>query len=101
MKNFYTVREGKILINLHVLPNAKKTEILGIYNNKLKIKISSPAIEGKANKEVIKFFSKYFKISKSSIKIIKGEKSKEKIIEINDKNEEIIKKIKEVENANL
>ena len=67
-----------ITIDLHVIPNAKKSEIVGIHNDKLKIKISSPPVDGNANKEIIKFFSKKLKISKSNIDIVSGEKSRDK-----------------------
>lgn len=44
---------------IHVQPNAKKTEAAGYYyENILKIRISSPPVDGAANKEVIKFISK-------------------------------------------
>jgi len=70
-----------------ITPNAKKSEIAGeqldIFGNKvLKIKIAAPPIEGKANKELIDFLAKHFKVSKSQIKILRGETSREKLIEI-------------------
>ena len=73
-----------VTIDLHVIPNARKSEIVGIHNDKLKIKISSPPVDGSANKEIIKFFSKKLKISKSKIDIISGEKSRDKRLLIND-----------------
>ena len=73
-----------VTIDLHVIPNARKSEIVGIHNDKLKIKISSPPVDGSANKEIVKFFSKKLKISKSNIYIISGEKSRDKRLLIND-----------------
>jgi len=68
---------------IHVQPNAKKTEAAGYYDeNILKIRISSPPVDGAANKEVIKFISKKLKISKSYVKILSGEKGRDKTIEI-------------------
>ncbi len=101
MNNFFTVKGDKILINVYVNPNAKKDEISGLYNNALKIKISSPAIDGKANKNLINFLAKFFEISKNKVSIEKGEKSKNKVVAINMVNDEIIKKLEEVANANL
>ena len=84
-------KEG-VIIELHIIPNAKKNEILGEYNNKLKIKISSPPVEGNANKEIIKFLSKILKINKSKIKIISGEKNRDKKIAIESINSDFILK---------
>ncbi len=80
------LRETKqgVTIDLHVIPNARKSEIVGIHNDKLKIKIFSPPVDGSANKEIIKFFSKKLKTSKSKIDIISGEKSRDKRLLIND-----------------
>jgi len=51
----------------------------------LKIYLTAVPVDGKANKELIKLLAEKLGISKSRIEIIKGEKNKEKIIEINDK----------------
>ncbi len=83
-----------------VVTRSSRNEILGIDNlerlglnfkNKksgdddlpfLKIYLTAVPIQGKANKELIKLLSEKLSVSKSKIKIIKGEKSKEKIIEV-------------------
>lgn len=84
MNNFYKHTDNGILLNIKVVPNSSKTMIMGVETagiideQYLKIKISSPANENKANEELIKFLSKELKIPKSSIKLIKGQKNKEK-----------------------
>jgi len=68
-------------INIKIIPNAKKQNILKI-DDMYKIHLTSQAIEGKANKELIDLLSRKFKAKKSKIKIIKGEKSRNKVVEI-------------------
>lgn len=68
-----------LIIKLKISPNASKNEIIKT-NDMLKIKITAQPIENKANKALIEFLSKYFKVPKSSIEIVKGETSKEKTI---------------------
>jgi len=68
-------------IKIRVIPNAKRPEIFELDDGSLKIKLKSPAHEGKANKELISVLSKHFKVPKSKIKITSGEKSRNKIIE--------------------
>ncbi len=86
MKTFYKHTDKGILLNIKVVPNSAKTIIMGVEKAGiieevyLKIKISSPANENKANDELVKFLSKELKVPKSSIDIIKGEKNKEKRI---------------------
>ena len=48
-----------------------------------KVYLTAPPVDGKANQALIKFLAKHYNVSKSSIEIIKGEKSRNKIIEIN------------------
>ena len=74
-------------ISVKVIPNAKQNEIvediidlLGV--RILKIKVNQPPEEGRANKAVIEILADYFKVKKNSIRIIKGETSRNKIVEI-------------------
>lgn len=69
--------------NIKVIPKSSRTEIIEQKNDYLKIKLKAIPEKGKANTELIKFLSKYFKTSKSNIQIIKGETGRNKIVKIN------------------
>ena len=69
------------LINIRVIPNAKRNNV-SEEQGKLKVHVSAPAVDGKANKALIKVLAEYFKIKKNDIQIIKGLKSREKIVKI-------------------
>ena len=71
--------ENSLIIKLKISPNASKNEIIKT-DTEIKIKITAQPIENKANKALIEFLSKKFKIPKSNIEIIKGETSKEKTL---------------------
>ena len=68
-----------LIVNIKISPNSKKNEIIneGEFS---KVKITAQPIDGKANKALIEYLSKNFKIPKTSIKILKGDTSKEKTI---------------------
>jgi len=70
--------EEGVVISLFVQPNAPKSSIIGEYNQLLKIKIKSPPVEGKANDEIVRFFSEVFHIAKNKVEILSGDKSKQK-----------------------
>lgn len=82
----FTLSSNGLIGYIKIIPNASKNalgEILNIDNkNILKIYIKAPAVEGKANKALIDFFSEIFKIKKSSLRIKKGTTQKYKILEI-------------------
>lgn len=72
-------KDEGIIVKLKISPNASKNEIIKTPDG-VKIKITSQPIDGKANKCLLEFLSKQFKIPKSSIEIIRGETSKEKTL---------------------
>jgi uncharacterized protein (TIGR00251 family) len=69
-------------IHVRIIPNAGKNSIVQ-EEGRLKIKVTAPAIDGKANKALIELLADHFKVRKSAINIIKGDKGRDKIIEIN------------------
>jgi len=72
-----------MLLTVHIQPNAKKNEIVKwLDETTVKIKIAAPAKEGKANKELIDFLAKTWKVSKSSVEIVRGTTTKMKQITI-------------------
>lgn len=79
-KNFSFLKKHSqgLILNIHVQPGSSQNAIAGVHGDAVKIKLTSPPVEGAANKSCIEFFSRLFKISKSSVEIISGEKSRRK-----------------------
>ena len=76
------IKEEKngVSIKVTAVPNSSQSLIIGAFEGVLKIKLNSPPIDGKANKEIIAFFSKLINVPKTSIEISKGEKNKLKTL---------------------
>ncbi len=68
----------ELIVAVYVQPGAKVSQIIGCHGERLKIKISSPPVDGKANQEVIDFFAKFFSIARRDVELISGEKSRNK-----------------------
>lgn len=68
-----------ILASIKIVPNSSKNDIV-LEEEFIKVKITAQAIEGKANKALIEFLAKKFKIPKTSIEITKGELTREKTL---------------------
>lgn len=81
MLNLVEDKDG-VILPVRIQPRSSKDEIVGAYNGALKLKLTSPPVEGEANRRCIEFLAKRLKIGKSQIEIIKGEKSKNKMIKI-------------------
>jgi uncharacterized protein (TIGR00251 family) len=74
--------DEEITIALVLVPKASKDEIVGLLGDELKITITAPPIDGKANAHLIAFLSKQFKTAKSNIEILRGETNKHKLVKI-------------------
>jgi len=84
----YRIKESTdgLLIRVKIVPNSSKNDLV-LEDEFIKVKVTAQPIENKANKALIEFLSKKFKVPKTSIEIVKGETSKEKtiLIKTNDK----------------
>ena len=81
-------------IGIHLTPNASKDEITGrTEDGRFRIKIQSPPVNGAANKRLTAFIAKKAGVSKSKVQIIRGDKSRDKILEIDGDEKEINRRL--------
>jgi uncharacterized protein (TIGR00251 family) len=71
-----------ISFSVKVHPRARKNAITGIVGDALKLALTAPPVEGRANQAVIEFFAELFAIPRSSVTIASGETSRNKIVRI-------------------
>ena len=78
----YRLAEEGIIVELKVVPNSSKNGFVlpEAPGQPVKLKVTAQPIENKANKAVIEYLSKFFKVPKTSIVVLRGETSKEKTI---------------------
>lgn len=81
-EHFFSWQNQQLKLNVVLQPNAKKDEIVGVFDGYLKIKIKALPIEGKANEYAIKFLATWLDVPKSDVKLIKGHQSKRKLFSI-------------------
>jgi len=71
-----------MIINVKVSPNSKKAEVEKIDGDIFKVKVDARAEDGRANRRLIEILSDYFDVAESSVSILKGLKSRNKIVEV-------------------
>ena len=71
-------------LEVRVQPRSSRTAIVGVEGEAVKIKLTAPPADGEANKQLIALLSKELKVPKGRIRIIRGETSRNKVIEILD-----------------
>ncbi|MFH1505137.1 MAG: DUF167 domain-containing protein [Candidatus Omnitrophota bacterium] len=74
-----------MIVKVRVFPRAKKPRVEP-FDSGLKIYVSEPAVEGKANKKLIEVLAEYYHKKKRDITIIKGQKQRNKVVSIDEKN---------------
>ena len=72
--------DGDLLLSLYVQPRSSRNEVAGLHGDELKLRLTTPPVDGKANRAVIAFLAKLFKIPKSAITIKSGLQSRSKKI---------------------
>ena len=81
-----------------IQPRSSKNEVTGVYKDALKIRLTSPPVDGKANKACLQFFAKWLGISPSKTTIIQGLSNKNKTIEVEELTEKQFHEILKTKN---
>jgi uncharacterized protein len=75
-----TAQGATFAVKVH--PRAKKNAITGEVGDALKLSLTSPPVDGRANEACIEFFAKLLKVSRTSVTIAAGESSRNKIVRV-------------------
>ena len=75
-----------------VHPRAKKSAITGVLGDALKLSLTTPPVEGRANQACVEFFADLFQVPRASVTIAAGEKSRQKVVRIAGVNRTVIEK---------
>jgi uncharacterized protein (TIGR00251 family) len=75
-------RDGAAIFPVRVQPRASKDEIAGEMSGALKVRLRAPAVENRANEALVEFLAQLLKTPKSAVRILSGDRSRTKRIEI-------------------
>jgi uncharacterized protein (TIGR00251 family) len=84
-------RPDTVRIRIHAQPGAKRSEVIGLHGDSLKVKIHAPPVEGKANSELLGFLAGTLECKRNQLAIVAGETSREKVIEVTGLSPEYIR----------
>lgn len=79
-----TIRETSkgLSFDVRVVPGASKNEVAGIQDGALKVKLTAPPVEGKANRACVDFLAGLLGLRRSALAIASGEKSRKKAVSV-------------------
>lgn len=72
------------VLQLHVQPGAKKTEVSGLHGDCLKIRLAAPPVDGKANDCLLRALAEWFQVPLRQVCLKSGEASRRKVVEISE-----------------
>jgi hypothetical protein len=82
MADWYQWEGDDLILSLHVQPNAKKDEVTGLHDNRIRLRTSAPPVDGKANKHLLKYLAVEFGVSKTAVSLLSGDSSRIKRLRI-------------------
>ncbi len=80
-------------IRCFVQPRASRNQVVGLHGEELKIALTTPPVDGKANRDLCTFLAKTLRVSKGSIELVSGLTSRHKVLEVNGVDVETATKI--------
>jgi len=87
---FRTTDRG-VELTISVVPRSSRCEIAGIHNNALRIKLTSPPVDNKANIQCCEFIAKQLGIARQQVAIIRGQSSRHKVLRIEGVQEDVVR----------
>ncbi len=79
---FYTPTPQGLIVNIHLQPGASRDLVSGLHGEALKVRVTAPAVEGRANQALIRLLAKVLELPPSAVAILAGASSRNKKIRI-------------------
>lgn len=80
--NWHESSRDGVAIHIHAQPGAKRTEVVGLHGDCLKVRLASPPVDGKANDCLIAFLARRLGVKKSQVSIARGMNSRRKTVQV-------------------
>ena len=84
MADFFQPTSQGYILRLTVVPGAQRTQVVGLYGDRLKVRLAAPPEKGAANRELIAFLARALNLPKSALKLTLGPQSRTKVVTVYD-----------------
>lgn len=83
MTELHVVSRGdRVEVDVRVVPRSSREAVVGEHDGALKIALTAPPVDGEANAALVAFVAKALRVPKSSVSLVRGERSKQKTLSI-------------------
>jgi uncharacterized protein (TIGR00251 family) len=69
-------------LTIRVQPGARRSEVVGPHGDALRVRVSGPAVDGKANAELVRFLAEHLRVPRSAVTITRGHTSRTKVVHV-------------------
>jgi uncharacterized protein (TIGR00251 family) len=76
------LKMAETILKVYLQPRSSRNEIVGPYRDGMKVRVTAAPVEGRANEALLRLLAKEFGVTPSSLEIVRGHRSREKIIRI-------------------
>jgi len=91
---WYSEDATAVKLRVRVVPRASRSEIIGVHDDVLRVRLAAPPVDGAANRELLKLIAKRFKVPASAVSLVAGNNSKNKVVRIENPSREVLSKMK-------
>jgi hypothetical protein len=74
--------QGGVRVEVHVVPRAAKSAVVGVHGDRLKVALAAPPVDGAANRALIAFFARALRVRERDVALLRGERSRKKTLAI-------------------
>jgi uncharacterized protein (TIGR00251 family) len=77
-----SVQGERVIVEVHVVPRAKRSAVIGLHDGRLKVALCAPPVDGEANRALLAFFADALGQPRRAVELVRGEKSRQKTLAI-------------------
>jgi uncharacterized protein (TIGR00251 family) len=79
---WWSATEGGLVVSLRVTPGGRRSEVIECTPERLRVRLNAPAVDGKANAELLRFLAEAFAVRRSAVAIVRGAHARDKTVAI-------------------
>ena len=79
---WYREDSDGVTFSVRVVPRASRSEVVGLHDGAMRIRVAAPPVQGAANLELVRFLAKRLNVPRASVTLVSGANSKKKIIHV-------------------
>jgi hypothetical protein len=93
---WYRKDSAAFILTVRVVPRASRSEVAGLQDGALRVRIAAPPVDGAANRELVKFLSKKLKVPQAAVTLVTGNNSKNKVVRIANSSATILDELRKL-----